>query len=78
MAVHDGIRRALDERLGAGVEEPEVASEGLRLLAHHDHPGRFCRVRSYLVSARNHGLLAIDAIRAALTGKPWLPVPAIG
>ena len=37
---------------------------------------RFCRVRSYLISARNHGLRAIDAIHAALTGKPWLPVPA--
>ena len=37
---------------------------------------RFCRVRSYLVTARNHGVGAIDAIHAALTGKPWLPVPA--
>lgn len=37
---------------------------------------RFCRVRSYLTSARNHGIRAIDAIRAALTGNPWLPVPA--
>ena len=33
---------------------------------------RFCRVRSYLVSARNHG---IRAIHAALTGKTWLPAP---
>ena len=37
---------------------------------------RFCRVRSYLVTARNHGISAIDAIHAALTGKPWLPAPA--
>jgi hypothetical protein len=37
---------------------------------------RFCRVRSYLVTARNHGVNAIDAIHAALTGKPWLPVKA--
>ena len=37
---------------------------------------RFCRVRSYLVTARNHGINAIDAIHAALTGKPWLPTPA--
>jgi transposase len=37
------------------------------------HPSR---VRSYLVTARNHGLTAIDAIHTALTGKPWLPVPA--
>jgi hypothetical protein len=34
------------------------------------------RIRSYLASARGHGLRAIDAIRVALTGKPWLPTPA--
>lgn len=34
---------------------------------------RFCRVRSYLTSACNHGLRAIDAIHHALTGNPWLP-----
>lgn len=34
---------------------------------------RFCRVRSYLVSACNHGLNAIDAIHHALTGNPWTP-----
>jgi hypothetical protein len=39
--------------------------------------GRYCRVRSYLVSTRDHGLRAVDAIRAALAGKPWLPTPAI-
>ncbi len=33
---------------------------------------RYCRVRSYLVSARGHGIRAIDA---ALAGDPWLPVP---
>ena len=37
---------------------------------------RFCRVRSYLVTARNHGIRAIDAIHAALAGKPWMPSPA--
>ncbi len=36
---------------------------------------RFCRVRSYLVTARNHGIRAVDAIHAALTGQPWLPTP---
>jgi transposase len=36
---------------------------------------RFCRVRSYLVTARNHGINAIDAIHATLAGKPWLPSP---
>jgi hypothetical protein len=34
---------------------------------------RFCRVRSYLTSAYNHGHRAIDAIHAALTGTAWLP-----
>jgi hypothetical protein len=37
--------------------------------------GRFCRVRSYLVTTRNYGLSAIDAIHAALTGNAWLPTP---
>jgi transposase len=31
------------------------------------------RVRSYLASARAHGIRAIDAIHHALTGNPWLP-----
>jgi transposase len=35
----------------------------------------YCRVRSYLVSARGHGIRATDAIHAALAGRPWLPVP---
>jgi transposase len=41
--------------------------------------GRWCRIRSYLDSAANHGLTALDAIASALTGKPWLPAtpPAI-
>ena len=35
-------------------------------------------IRSYLDSAANHGLSALDAIRAALEGKPWLPpLPAL-
>jgi hypothetical protein len=39
---------------------------------------RWCRIRSYLDSARNHGLRALDAISAALEGKPWLPpLPAL-
>jgi transposase len=36
----------------------------------------YCRVRSYLVSAANHGIRAIDAIHNALAGRPWLPTPA--
>jgi hypothetical protein len=35
------------------------------------------RVRSYLVSARDHGVNAIDAIRMTLAGTPWLPAPRI-
>jgi len=34
---------------------------------------RHCRIRSYLVSARNHGCRPIDAIRDALTANPWMP-----
>jgi transposase len=37
---------------------------------------RWCRIRSYLDSAAAHGLTALDAITAALTGRPWLPAPA--
>jgi len=39
---------------------------------------RYCRLRSYLISARNHGLRPIDAIHAALARNPWLPtaIPA--
>ena len=36
--------------------------------------GRWCRIRSYLDSAAGHGVTTMDAIRAALAGKPWLPV----
>jgi transposase len=39
---------------------------------------RWCRIRSYLDSALAHSITAIDAIRTALEGKPWLPpLPAI-
>jgi transposase len=36
---------------------------------------RWCRTRSYLDSAGAHGITALDAITAALAGKPWLPLP---
>ena len=40
---------------------------------------RWCRLRSYLDSAAAHGVTALDAIRSAIEGKPWLPpLPAIG
>jgi transposase len=34
---------------------------------------RHCRIRSYLVSARNHGRRPLDAIRDALNGTTWMP-----
>lgn len=34
---------------------------------------RYLRIRSYLTTARAHGLTAMRAIRDALTGTPWLP-----
>lgn len=34
---------------------------------------RHCRIRSYLVSARNHGRRPLDAIRDALHGTAWTP-----
>ena len=40
--------------------------------------GRWCRVASYLDSAAAHGTGALDAVRAVIEGKPWLPpLPAI-
>ena len=38
---------------------------------------RWCRIRSYLDSSA-HGITALDAIRDAIAGKPWLPpLPAL-
>jgi transposase len=37
---------------------------------------RWCRIRSYLDSATACGLTALDAVSAALAGKPWLPAAA--
>ena len=34
---------------------------------------RYCLVRSYLGTARNHGIHPLDAIRNALAGNPWMP-----
>jgi transposase len=34
---------------------------------------RWCRIRSYLDSATAHGITALNAIRAAIEGRPWLP-----
>jgi len=39
---------------------------------------RWCRIRSYLDSAAAHGTAALDAVRAVIEGKPWLPpLPAV-
>jgi transposase len=39
---------------------------------------RWCRIASYLDSAATHGTAALDAVRAVIEGKPWLPpLPAI-
>ena len=39
---------------------------------------RWCTVRSYLDSAAAHDITALDAIRGAIEGKPWLPpLPAL-
>jgi len=34
---------------------------------------RYCLVRSYLATARNHGVHPLDALRDALAGNPWTP-----
>jgi hypothetical protein len=34
---------------------------------------RWCRIASYLDSAAAHGTTALDAVRAVIEGKPWLP-----
>lgn len=39
---------------------------------------RWCRLAGYLDSAAAHGTAALDAVRAAIEGKPWLPpLPAV-
>jgi hypothetical protein len=35
----------------------------------------YCRIRSYLVSSRNHGVRAIDAITPPSTANPGSPQP---
>jgi transposase len=34
---------------------------------------RWCRLRSYLDSAAAHSIAALNAVRAVIEGKPWLP-----
>lgn len=37
---------------------------------------RFARIRSYLATTRAHDIQPLSAIRAALTGNPWMPSPS--
>ena len=63
------------ERAVKGPKRHQAVSGYWHTLATLD---RWCRIRSYLDSAANHGLSALNAIRAALEGKPWLPpLPAL-
>jgi len=34
---------------------------------------RYCLIRSYLGTARNHGIHPPDALRDAMAGNPWMP-----
>ena len=34
---------------------------------------RYCLIRSYLGTARNHGIHPLDALRDAMAGNPWMP-----
>jgi transposase len=36
----------------------------------------FCALRSYLVTARKHGVAALTALEMALAGQPFMPAPA--
>ena len=62
--------------LRAGRQSRQAPPSRLRVLAHPRTLARWCRIRSYLDSAANHGLTALDAITRALAGDPLLPRPA--
>jgi hypothetical protein len=62
-----------EQLLRAGRQGRQTASGRLRVLAHNRTLARWCRIRSYLDSAANHGLTALDAITRALDGKPLAP-----
>ena len=38
----------------------------------------FCALRSYLATAAQHGISALDALTRAAEGDPWIPeIPAL-
>jgi hypothetical protein len=66
----------------------KVSQRGAKAAKRHQAVSGYChslatlarwrRIRSYLYSAAAHGITALDAIRDALIGKPWLPpLPAV-
>jgi hypothetical protein len=59
----DKLRQRYDEAVAFGV-------------THNRLRARWCRIPSYLDSAANPGLTALDAITRALAGDPWLPAQA--
>ena len=74
LAVRHPIRRpGHQQRVGIGDPRVQARRQGPGLLAHPGHPAAALPARSYLVSARNHGRRPIDAIRDALSAKPWMP-----
>ena len=79
MAVHRGLCRRMDQQLRRAVKGPKRHQAVSGYWHTQQTLGRWCRIRSYLDSAANHGFTALDAISNALAGNPWLPAtqPAI-
>jgi hypothetical protein len=74
LAVRRRLRRAVtnnvSERGAKAAKRHQAVSGCWHTLATF---ARWCRIRSYLDSAAAHGVAAIDAIRAVIEGRPWLP-----
>jgi hypothetical protein len=70
------------QRGTAGVRQGRYGEAELHGVAHWTAPATRspagCGTTSYLHSAAAHGTAALDAVRAAIAGKPWLPpLPAV-